>query len=227
MATYENEDFEQIANVIDKEVAQVAQHTKLFEAAARWYRMDRNRPGRTAPSSLCRKLNQIANSARRLLKYLGVNDANEAADGPGDSVILDAMILSGERDDRPVVEATQRIGRLVEIIEAASAAAELSRRANQAAAEVAEVGTLTVETGNSGDTAINDWIAAMMSVYRIITGKEPATSVRAPNQPNEGIAGGPFIRFLAAAGEPLEIEFSEDAWRSRVRTVLKGASRQI
>lgn len=224
MATYAHENFEQIANVIDKEVAEIAQQAELFESAARWYRLDRNRPSRTAPSSLCRKLDQIANSARRLLKNLGVNDANEAADGHGDSEILDAMILSGERDDRPVVKAIQRIGRLVEIIEAASAAAELSRRANEAAEKVSEVGELTVEKGNSGDVAINDWIAAMMSVYRIITGKEPATSVRAPNQPNEGIAGGPFIRFLAAAGKPLELAFSEDAWRSRVRTVQKSAT---
>jgi hypothetical protein len=35
-----------------------------------------------------------------------------------------------------------------------------------------------------------------------------------------------FARFLEAAGKPLEIAFSEDAWRSRVRTILKGASGQ-
>jgi hypothetical protein len=40
---------------------------------------------------------------------------------------------------------------------------------------------------------------------------------------DKGIQG---IKELEAAGEPLNIEFSEDAWRSRVRTVLKGASRQ-
>ena len=33
-----------------------------------------------------------------------------------------------------------------------------------------------------------------------------------------------LIRFLEAAGKPLEIEFSEDAWRGRVRTILKDAS---
>jgi hypothetical protein len=66
----------------------------------------------------------------------------------------------------------------------------------------------------------------MMSVYRIITGKEPATSVGGSNRPNEGISGGPLIRFLAAAGKPLDLEFSADAWRSRVRTVLKTTSPQ-
>ncbi len=108
-------------------------------------------------------------------------------------------------------------------MEAAAAAAELKRRAEKAAAEVAEVGKLTVAEGNRGDRAINDWAAA--SVYRDITGKEPTTSVGGPNRPDEGIAGGPLIRFLTAAGGPLQLEFSEDAWRGRVRTVLKGAPR--
>ena len=94
----------------------------------------------------------------------------------------------------------------------------------RAATEVAEIGKLTAREGNPGDDAINDWIATMMGLYRTITGKEPATSVGGPGQPNEGIAAGPFIRFLGAAGKPLGIEFAEDAWRGRVRTILKGAS---
>jgi hypothetical protein len=83
-----------------------------------------------------------------------------------------------------------------------------------------------VREGNPGDDAINNWIASMMDLYRKITGKEPATSVGAPGLPNEGIATGPLIRFLEAAAKPLDIESSEDAWRSRVRTILKGASLQ-
>ena len=65
--------------------------------------------------------------------------------------------------------------------------------AQKAAIEVAEVGKLTVREGNPGDDAINKWIAAMMTVYRKITGKEPATSVGAPSRSNEGIAAGPLI----------------------------------
>ena len=96
----------------------------------------------------------------------------------------------------------------------------------KAATEVAEVGKLTVRQGNPGDDAINDWIAAMMSIYRMITGKEPATSVGAPKRPNEGIAARPPHSFPRSRGQAAEIEFSEDAWRSRVRTILKGASGQ-
>ena len=224
MATYEQSNFEQIATAIGVEVGQIAKHENLFEAAALWYRLDRRRPTRIAPSKLREKLDQIAKSARRLLKSLGVNDPDEAADGPGDAEILAALVLVGEPNEDPVIEATRRIGRLTEIIDGVAAAAELERRAKKAAIEVAEVGKLTVREGNPGDDAVNDWIAAMMGLYRRITGKEPATSVGAPERPNEGIAEGPLIRFLQAAGKPLKIEFSEDAWRSRVRTILKGAS---
>ena len=133
------------------------------------------------------------------------NIAWHRRNGLGDPEILEALVLIGEPDANPVIEATRRIGRLVEIVEGISAAAVLDRRAQKAAIEVAEVGKLTVREGNPGDDAINDWIAAMMPLYRKITGKEPATSVGAPSRSNEGI---------------------EDAWRSRVRTILKGASGQ-
>ena len=224
MATYRNADFDQIAAAIGMEVKHVAKHENLFEAAALWYRLNRRRPTRVAPSNLLRKLDSVANSARRLLKNLGVNDPDEAADGPGDRDILDALVLVGEPNEDPVIEATRRIGRLVEIIDGVAAAAEFDRRAKKAATEIAEVGKLTVQQGHSGDDAVNDWTAAMMSLYRLITGEEPRTSVRGPGQTNEGIAAGPLIRFLEAAGRPLKIKFSEDAWRSHVRTVLKNAS---
>jgi hypothetical protein len=226
MAIYTQDNFEQIAAAIGMEAGEIEKHGQLFENVARWYRLDSASPKRAAPSISRRKLDQIAKRARGLLESLGVVDLDEAVDGPGDPQILDALLLIGESDATPLMEATQRIARLVEIMEAVTAAAELSRRAEKAAAEVAEVGKMTVGEGNRGDLAINNWVAAMMSVYRNITGNEPATSVGGFDQPDEGIAGGPFIRFLTAAGRPLQFKFSEDAWRSRVRTVLKGESPQ-
>jgi hypothetical protein len=155
---------------------------------------------------------------------LGVRCPDEALDGPGNYEILAALVLVGEPDEDPIVGATRRVARLAEIIDGISAAAELEGRAKKAATQAIEVGKLTVREGNPGDAAVNDWMAAMMSLYRKITGREPRTSVGATERPNEGIAEGPLIRFLAAAGKPLGVEFSEDAWRSRVRTILKGAS---
>ena len=222
MATYEQSNAEEIAAAIGVDVGQITRHENQFEAAALWYRLNKRRPMRTAPSKLRGKLERIANSARRLLTSLGVEDPDKAADGPGDAELLHALVLSGEPNEDPVIVATRRIGRLAEVIDGVAAAAEFDRRARKAAIVVAEIGKLTVREGNPGDDAVNDWIAAMMGLYRRITGKEPATSVGGPARPNEGIAAGPLVRFLQAAGKPLEIEFSEDAWRSRVRTVLKG-----
>jgi hypothetical protein len=226
MATYRQSNSDEIASAIGVDVRQITTHQNQFEAAALWYRLNKGRPTRIAPSKLRDKLERVAKSARRLLTSLGVEDPDKAADGPGDPEILHALVLLGEPNEDPVIEATRRIGRLVEVIDGLAAAVELERRANQAAIEVTEVGKLTVRAGNPGDDAVNDWIAAMMGLYRLITGREPATSVGAPKRSNEGIAAGPLIRFLGAAGKPLGIEFSEDAWRSRVRTILQDDSVQ-
>jgi hypothetical protein len=221
---YTKTNFEQIATVIGAAVKPVADLEAQFEAAALWFRIDTRRPKRPAPSKQCVKLTQIAKNARRLLKSLGTNNPAEALDGPGDPEIFKALVLTGEPNENAVLEATRRIGRLVEIVEWIATAAEFERRAEKAAIELAAVGNLTVREGNTGDDAVNEWIAAMLGIYRTLTGKEPATSVVAPGRTNEGIAAGPLIRFLQCAGEPLNIEFSEDAWRSRVRTILKDAS---
>ena len=153
MATYEQSNFEQIAAAIGVDVGQIAKHENLFEAAARWYRLARRRPTRIAPSKLRDKLDEVAKNARRLLKSLGVNGPDEAADGPGSREILAALVLLGERNEDPVIEATGRIGRLAEIIDGLAAAAELEVRAKKAAIEVTKVGKLTVREGNPGDDA--------------------------------------------------------------------------
>ena len=138
---------------------------------------DRGQPKRIAPSKLREKLDAIAKNARRLLKSLGVNDPDEAPDGPGNREILAALVLVGERNEDPVIEATQRIGRLTEFIDGIAAAAELEGRAKKAAIAVAEIGKLTVRDGNLGDDAVNGWIAAMMDLYRRITGRKPAIAI--------------------------------------------------
>jgi hypothetical protein len=225
LTTYDQSNFEQIAAAIGMDMERIAEHENLFEEAARWYRFARRRPTRTAPYKMRDKLDEVSKSARRLLKSLGVSTPADAADGPGDRELLAALVLVGERNEDRVMEATGRIGRLAEIIDGLTAAAELEQRAERATIAVATVGRLTVRKGNPGDDAINDWTAAMISLYRRITGREPATSVRAPGRVNAGLAAGPLIRFLHAAGKPLDLDFSENAWRSRVRTILKGVPR--
>ena len=125
------------------------------------------------------------------------------------------------KSEDAVVNATRRIGQLATMMDAIEAASELERRATKAAKDVIAIGNLTVPKGHQGKAAVNNWIAGIMEIYRKITDAEPTTSVGGVDQPNDGIASGPFIRFLQAAGKPLDIIYSEDAWRSRVRTILK------
>jgi hypothetical protein len=156
--TYTKANFEQIATAIGTTLKPVADLDAQFEAAALWFRLDKGRPKRPTPSKQHEKLTQVAKSASRLLKSLGIDDPHNAADGPGDHEIFRALVLAGEPDENAVLETTRRIGRLVEILEGIAATGEL------------------------------DWIAAMLGIYRTLTGKEPATSVGAPTRANEGKA---------------------------------------
>jgi membrane-associated protease RseP (regulator of RpoE activity) len=194
--TYTRANFEQIATAIGTTVKPVADLEAQFEAAALWFRLDKRRPKRPAPSKQHDKLTQIAKSARRVLKSLGIDDADNAVDGPGDHEILMALVLAGEPDENAVLETTRRIGRLVEFLEGIAAAGELERRAHQAATELAAVGKLTVREGNPGDDAVNDWTAAMLGIYRTLTGKEPATSVGRPRAPMKGKRQVPSFGFF-------------------------------
>lgn len=226
MPIYSDGDFGRIAAAIGVDAMVVAQHKNQLEAAACWFRLDRGAKDRVAPSILKRKLEQIEKSARRLLSHLSVVDLRDAPDGPGDPAVLAALASTDDGIEDTVMRATARVGRLGEMFDAIDAARDLEQRARQAQKDTDLIGNLTVPKGHHGDTAIDDWIAAMLPLYRDITGAEPATSVGAPGQLNDGIAGGPLIRFLKAASEPLDIAFDEDAWRSRVRTVLKGPAVQ-
>ncbi len=150
--TYTTTNFEQIATAIGTAVKPVADLKAQFEAAAVWFRLDKRRPNRPAPSKQREKLTQVAKNARRLLKSLGINDPDEAVDGPGDPEIFKALVLTGESNENAVVAATRRIGRLVEIVEGIAAAAEFERRAHEAAIELSAVGKLTVREAILGMT---------------------------------------------------------------------------
>ena len=228
MATYSREDFERIAAAIGRDIGDVVKHKQLFEWAADWYGLDCGlprdappRPRPTPPSKMREKLQRIAKSARRLLQDLEITTYEEAADGPGSFELLEILAAVEEPSEDAVVNATRRMGQLATMMDAIKAASELERRALEAAEDVIAIGKLTVPKGHQGSVAVNNWIAEMMEIHRKITGVEPATSVGHVDQPNEGTASGPFIRFLQAAGEPLGLSYSEDAWRSRVRTILE------
>ena len=201
MATYSKDDFERIAAAIGKDVADVKRHEKAFEAAAMWYRLSRNAPKgkRITPYVMHRRMTQIANAAQRLLEHLGVSDPTQAPDGPA-TAVLEVLASADDGTEDAVIRATARLGRLLELLRAVDATRELERLARQGAEDVQQIGKLIVPKGHHGDVAENDWIAAMMSIYRQITGKDPRTSVGAPLRNDEGLPGGPLMRFLQTAG---------------------------
>ncbi len=220
---YDDERCALIAKAIrdDFDVSRVIEHRFKFELASHWYEINRVSPKGVVPSAGRKKLNQIAGAARRLLKHLEIRDPTDAPDGPGNIDIIDALASVDNQSVESITDATSRIGLFVKALDAAEAAKRLERTAKAAAKDIEDLGELTVSKEHQGNTAVNRWIGDMLETYRDITGKEPATSVGGPGHSNEGLAGGPLIRFLQAAAIPLDIEYDEDAWRSRVRTILR------
>lgn len=219
--TYSESALRKIAQAIDAPISRVELHADQFENAALWYRsFHKSFEGRT-PKQLQTRLGKIAKAARKLLKCLGVEKASAAPDGPGDREIFIALAnYPVDSTEDLVVEATRQIGRFVEILDAVGAAQTLEGLASDAVPEVKALGEATVPKGNPGDYRLIMWTAAMMDLYEKITNSRPATSVGSSG-PNEGEPGGPLIRFLTAAGAPIGISKTPDAWRSRVRQILE------
>ena len=217
---YEEEDVKKIAKAIEVKPDEIKSCLREFEAAATWYGLDQREPKRLYPSELKRRLRRIVNNADRLLKSLGVDSAEDAADGPAEPAILDAITDDRAGDEGPVLSASERLGRFVTLLEGVAATVEFRDRAKAAATEVVKVKKLITPAGHRGDAAINKWIAAMLGPYREITGKHPGTSVGGFFSADKGKAIGPLIRFLKAAGEPLDIELSSESWRERIRQIL-------
>lgn len=212
---YENEDVERIAKAIKKEPDDILPYLDKFRAAAMWYDLDRREPKRMPPSKLKDRLVRISKNANRLLKSLGVESAEDAADGPAERAILEAIADVHSGNEGAVSRASERLGRLVTLLEGVAATAELRDHAKTAAIDVVKVKKLIAPQGNRGDAAINEWIAAMLGLCQEITEKRLGTTYYAiDNQ-----AGGPLIRFLKAAGGPLGIAMSGNAWRERVRRI--------
>jgi hypothetical protein len=193
MGTYSRENFKQIASAIHKDVAEIYQYKSDFEAAALMYRLDLDLPERKKPSELRKRLIQIGNTARKLVRLLGVKDPSQAPDGPARG-LLQVLASTGHKTEDPIIRATARVGRLVEILDAVEASQDIERRAANGAHEAVEIGKLYVPKGHQGDVAVNDWIGCMLGIYQKITGKSSGISVKGPHQRDSGKPTGPLIR---------------------------------
>lgn len=217
MAWYSEQHLDEIAAAIAADLPKqiISQKAVLFERSADWYWQARREPDRLSPALTRKKLGQIAGAARKLLRHMGVVSITDAFDGPPDARLIDALVNSGGGTEDDVTRATGRIGRLVEILQAIDAAREIAHRGSKGAMD--KDTTLIVTGGHVGDRAVREWIADMMDVYKTATGKLPSYGT----SEGDRNARGPFIRFLQAAGAPLNITFSNEQWRNKVRQLRK------
>lgn len=218
-STYSDEDIRRLSETLATTIDETQR--RRLEAIATQYRLDKASPQRWAPSKLIARLKRINTHASRLLCALGVTDAADAPDGPGDLPILEALASVDEGGEDAIVRATARMGRLIELMEIVDSVSRLSETAEAAEQDKRAHGNLVVPRGHGGDWAVNEWIAATLGFYEAITGRRPGTSVGAPGRKNVGKAEGPLIRFLDAAAAPLDIKISSNAWRQRIRSILQ------
>ena len=223
MSTYSNEDFEAIAEAIAESPAHVRHYANRFETAAVWYRLHCRAPKGLLLADTAKRLGQIANAARELLRQLEIYDYRQAPDGPGDLALLEFLASAEGGTEDQVVRATELIGRLAEIFAAIDAARELARRGDKASEGARHLRRLTSIKGRRGDYAGNVWLAEMMSIYEALTGKLARISLVG------GKPSGPFYRFLQAASRPVESEgkpLSLKGVRERVRALSRSTPPQ-
>lgn len=84
MSTYSNHYFERITEAIGQSPAHVIKYTNRFEAAAAWYRSYFRASKGILLIDTAKRMQQIANAARKLLRHLEIYDYRKAPDGPGD-----------------------------------------------------------------------------------------------------------------------------------------------
>jgi hypothetical protein len=104
------------------------------------YRLDLDLPERKKPSELRKRLIQIGNTARKMLRLLGIKDPAQAPDGPARDVLQVLASTGHETQEDPIIRATARVGRLVEILDAVDACREIERCAANGAKEAVEIG---------------------------------------------------------------------------------------
>ncbi len=160
-------------------------------------------------------------TAAKLIRLLGVTEET-AEDGLPDRELEDALVNAGDKDEYAIGQLAEAITCYRKDFPAAlEAAEELARSAALGKSGAEQVRELTVKPGFHGREDLNGWVDDMLGLYGKITDRKVATSVRIPIGSDAGKAHGPLVRFLSAAGKPLGLQFSDDAWRGRVRTAEK------
>jgi len=215
---YSDKDYQLIAEALGVFPSHVERLSKVFEDAARWYRLEVGSPPRrprTKPSDVRKKLLQISKAATRLLGHLGVADADDAAEGRGDREIFDALVLAYEdASEDDFLRSIQAIALLPQIVASACAAIDIRGRAIQARRDSVDVGELGGLKTYDGNRPLNQWVSAMLGIYKALTRVDPFSPLKYGR-------GSQLCLFLDAASRPLKIEQAPSQWRERVKALAR------
>ncbi|MHA7775404.1 hypothetical protein [Roseibium sp. M-1] len=163
--------------------------------------------------------------ASTVFKRLGVDPA-DVIDGIEDRSLSNALTDPTDRDEQPLTALLVSLAAFDEDRAGAIHAAQnLSQRCTRSIKALTRIRGLTVQPGHHGDGQINSWLDDMLGLYEELTGKPVGMSVGAPGTDRAGEVSGRLIDFLIAAGKPVGLDFSPEAWRSRVRTAQRSVPR--
>jgi hypothetical protein len=198
----------------DKELSEIE---ALANACARFIKFATIRVGSgTAERSVAPNRNRnLSTAAKAILRRLGADKGSWWEDGLPDRKL--ALLLSDndfyELDDRALRSLAAAIeNHEANLMAAAAAVEDLAKRVRRGRERVKRVRGRSVQRGNSGNTALNIWIADHMTIYQAITGRYPSRGTKGtPREP-----GGPLLRFLRASAEFVGIKLSDHAFDQRV-----------
>ena len=167
----------------------------------------------------------------KVLKHLGIPSWRDSIDGPSPHM-LEALGYADGVDLDQIIDLTAALGELFPFLnpgarplselgrttpqEILAAVVDLERIAGEASDRVLHHGNLTVPKGRSGgDWHVNEFIKDMAKLYEIVTGERPTTWINPSGERSR------FIRLLQAAGAPIGLNYSAEAWRRRARDILR------
>ncbi|WP_460074746.1 hypothetical protein [Roseibium sp. ROS1] len=215
------------ANLIDRV-------TKLQNSLARFLRQAyalARRDGEDLPADIAPEELPTPSPARyramadAVFQCLGVDPA-DAIDGIEDRALSNALSEPTDRDEQPLTALVVSLAAFdKDRAGAIDAAQNLTHRCTRSIEDLTRIRGLTVQPGHHGDGQINSWLDDMLGLYEELTGKPVGMSVAAPGSDRAGEVSGRLFDFLVAAGKPIGLEFSPDAWRSRVRTAQRSVQR--
>lgn len=217
---------DQISRTADKFVAEALELSTAEAQSEEQTPPNEANCGLKAKSDLNLLRRKLGRTAAKLMRLMDVTPET-AEDGIPDSELEDALVDTGYADGAAIGEVVSAIADYRQDLTTAIEAAErLATSASSAKSGTAALRESIVIPGHHGQPDINSWIGDMITLYTAITGRTVGTSIRPGTDRNAGQADGPLIRFLAAAGKPLGLEFTPHGWRSRIRTAVKAPSQK-